>query len=1146
MDSSRRLFDNRSREPGLKKPRLAEEQPNTTDRIANGRAFMQRTVSAVQGAGSIGMRLRASERERDGYTERDAAYQPMPQTPQQQQQQIQELVSQYKTALSELTFNSKPIITNLTIIAGENLQAAEAIAATILANILEVNLVYNADFIFKVRTLFSYRTSRLVPSEQKLPSLYLLDSIVKNIGREYIRYFSAKLPEVFCKAYRQVDSSIHPGMRHLFGTWKGVFPPASLQAIEKELGFSAAVNGSSSGAVTARLESQSQRQSRSIHVNPKYLERQRLQQSGRRQYHKHYFRESLVQFGLLQDVFVQLLTNRQVKGTSDDFSGSMVTATEEDRLHRASSIGTKRPWPDLPVKMPIAQRTHREVLNDPLHEKNTGSEYNDYDYGSDLPKHSGLGIGKGSQKVIEQGVEKPWYGPGGNAAETISGQRNGYDIKHGFLNFSSPRSGNADAQLQSTQSTASKSSGGMSRSWKNSEEEEYMWDDLNSRLRDQGGAPSNRDHWTPDSAEKLELEDQFRKPHSMYDIGPGADRETSSDSTEHNERATFGLRMSPQLHFTEPHLTDGLNQSSMSKMVRGHSDGALTSMSELSVTSSSLGRTGLGSHPVSSHTGVSSFGSLTNAMAGSVGMLGQKIQKHGVTGPAAPPNFPSRQLHQLLHSIKEQDHPKAVSVARSDPRRSQFLGQVKAGPHSQFTQDSVHSPVQTLEVSSRQKLQAQNLRTSTSMASSLQTRHRIPYQQLQSSDLAQSESSGQNQKSLPHQVPNFGTFPSTEGSPSDYLSSSPAEVLGQSSTAAVMSSGILSRPVKPSNDGFHDTGSTLLNSGNQPPLPSGPRPSRNMDPRLASASSKVHLHDNSSVATTTTQIKVEQPPLPPGSQLSSVSVGASPSTSKVGSNVTNLLSSLVSKGLISAGKKETSTPSSAHAPVQNQTPDIATSSSLPVSSVSISGISLPSSRDDLSSSEPCAETSASPQSEETVIKNIIGFEFRPDIIRESHPAVITGLFDDLHQCNLCGLRLKLQEQLNRHLEWHASKNSGSSNLDKPSRRWYASSGDWIAGRPFESADLVEESDQAIENSNQMVPADESQGVCILCGDLFEDFYSQGRDEWMFKGAVYMTLTSDFDGTGPAKDFSSHGPIVHASCITESSISEFGLTNDVKM
>lgn len=1071
MESSRRSFD-RSREPGLKKPRLAEDPDRDRNPIPNSRSFSQRP-SPAGGTGLVSSRFRQSERdsERDDSSRGGGGYQPQPL---QQHQQHQELVSQYKTALAELTFNSKPIITNLTIIAGENVLAAKAIAATVCANIIEV------------------------PSDQKLPSLYLLDSIVKNIGRDYIRYFAARLPEVFCKAYKQVDSSIHSGMRHLFGTWKGVFPSQTLQTIEKELGFQSVVNGSSSGSSSAsRSDSQSQRPPHSIHVNPKYLEaRQRLQQSSR------------------------------AKRTADDMSENMIKATEDvERPERATSIGNGRTWTDLPANMQNVQRSHKEAVSEPIFEKNIDASYGEDEYGSEISKNSDLGVGRTSERVTELAPDRPWYGAS-SIGEKISSQRNGFDSKHRFSSYSTTRAGNAGVQLPPTQSPA-RSGEGMSRSWKNSEEEEYMWDDMNSKLTDHG-APSNsrNDNRAPDDSDKMEFENHFRKPLQINYTGLKVDRESSID-TEPKEQTSFGHRMSPPWPGQEQHLTGGMSYSGTSTMISGHSEGYAPSISGLPTSASHMARTGkpqLGS----THIGSSGFGSLTNSVLGSAGIRGEeRLHSLGVAASSgqppmrhrpSPPSFSA--LHP--HHMAEQDYPQAHSLPRPD-----LTGSLKVGAHNQSTQDSSPIPPQNVNLS---KPQPPKLSSTSTSLPSLDPRRRFSFSHQPQLGQKQSETSGQTQKPPMPQTSSFVT----PGNPAlDHSKPPAAETTGMSSRssllAAVLKSGIFNNSITSSlpKPSFQDSTVTPSQSGIRPPLPSGPPPSQ-----LSSSGSRAQLaslyppSNENPPTSNAPQIKTEAPPpLPPGPPPSSSQT--SNLVKNVSTPFSNLLTSLVEKGLITASKTESSTLGLPQLQ-KNQSSGIATtssSSSMPVSSSSKVEVSF--SESDVKMSVPLSH----PTTPE--IKNLIGCEFKPEKIRELHPSVISGLFEDLpHQCSICGLRLKLKERLDRHLEWHASTNPEPNFRSRTSRKWYANSLDWVSG---EVGTTPSRSDSS--KGEPMVPADESQCVCVLCGDLFEDFYSIEKDEWMFKGAVYLSIPNETAG---------RGPIVHPDCISENSAFDLGLANGVKL
>nr|VDD15186.1 unnamed protein product [Brassica oleracea] len=925
MENSRRPFD-RSRDPGpMKKPRLSDVNSNTS----------QRTIGAASSS-----RFRAAGgRELESGVVSDPsgeAYQPQP------VHTHYELVNQYKAALSELTINSKPIITNLTIIAGENVHAAKAVVATVCNNILEV------------------------PSDQKLPTLYLLDSIVKNIGRDYIKYFAAKLPEVFVKAYRQVDPPMRSNMRHLFGTWKGVFHPNTLQQIEKELGFNAKSDGSAAVSSTGRADLQSQRPPNSIHVNPKYLERQRLQQSGRAK-------------GMVTDV-PEIASN---------------LTRDSDRLERVSSIASGGSWAG-PAKVNTIRRPQRDSLSEPLYEREIESISGEYDYASELPHNSRPVIKKVGPRVTDDGCEKQWYETVSRGPDLISDQRDVLHTKSRISNY-------ATARLENLESSGpSRNTGVPYDSWKNSEEEEFMWD-MHSRLSETDVAtvnPKNELHIL-DESERLESDNHLLKRPRLSALDPRFDpSSTNSYSSEQKDPSVFG---------------------------------------RLSLTSNASRK---GIQPQSN-----------------------------VSDRQSP-------LHDSTFkpNVTKQDSRRPHSLPQRDPRASRF----PAKSQSVLRDDSV-----------RPQFKKTNA---------------IDLPDTFQGEKFDSKSAGENAPGL-----TIASEATGQRNMSDLLE-------------AVMKSGILSNNL--TNGAIKEESSKV-------------------NPRAltVSTASKSKASPKSVAAKKlSARLKVERSSAPLGSDPVSLTGVTSAQTSKESSKasdpISSLLSSLVSKGLISASKTELpSLVQCAAAPFisQDHSPDHSTNSSTSVSVV-------PSDAQPLVVVKKGPSTVPKVAPAETAVsehENLIGLKFRADKIRELHPSVISSLFDDLpHLCTSCGVRLKEKEELDRHMEMHDKKKLELRGTNSKCRVWFPKADDWVAAK---AGELEPEYDEILSEPESedgpAVAADEDQCACILCGEMFEDCFSQGTAQWLFKGASYLTI--------PPSNSEANGPIVHAGCLTKSSLPSLGIGNAIK-
>ncbi|XP_049279637.1 uncharacterized protein LOC125762019 isoform X1 [Anopheles funestus] len=149
-----------------------------------------------------------------------------------------QIEKEYLSSLADLNVNSKPLINMLTILAEENLEYAQ-----IIVNAVEKHL------------------TKVAP-DVKLPILYLVDSIVKNVGKQYQTLFSQVIVNMFCGVFQTVNEKIREKMFSLRQTWNDVFQQSKLYTLDVK------INSIDPGwPITAQLKPKAS----SIHLNPMFL-----------------------------------------------------------------------------------------------------------------------------------------------------------------------------------------------------------------------------------------------------------------------------------------------------------------------------------------------------------------------------------------------------------------------------------------------------------------------------------------------------------------------------------------------------------------------------------------------------------------------------------------------------------------------------------------------------------------------------------------------------------------------------------------------------------------------------------------------------------------------------------------------------------
>ncbi|KAL3840490.1 hypothetical protein ACJIZ3_025081 [Penstemon smallii] len=866
-----------------------------------------------------------------------------------------EIVRIYEIVLASLTLNSKPMITDLTIIAGEQRAHGEGIADAICSRIIEA------------------------PVDQKLPSLYLLDSIVKNIGKEYIRYFSTRLPEVFCEAYAQVHPNMHHAMQHLFGTWSAVFPLSVLRKIEAKLQFSTSVHGQPSGLGSLNA-SESPRTTHGIHVNPKYA--------------RHQFGHSTVDTVGAEVIKKPLPSAARIIKSASPYrignGGSLSPSLEEfsvDNSPNRLAVGASSSHAG--IDFGFSRRMDREEETNERQTRNWQGNSNQHLKTSAVYNYTNNVDLRGPRALINAyGIDEREKKLKRKHETTEQLDANGVDPKVA------------------------------TRTWQNTEEEEFDWEDMTPGLSDRRQCNEIRSSIQPPSNSM-----------ASHRFTTNCSAPLVTDYRENWSKARFSSV--PNSSFE-----DDIN------FVQGSINGIAGPSDSINHIPSSFGRESSILQPQQSQ-------SHFNAKGGGPFPESKSFSSAGELNPPVIGNFPNAEglfsgpgnAMSIFNSTYDSPAPDTQSASAAALSKAWYPSKLL----STHNFPSVSAPPMQTQI--RGQFGTENagnvgsIRSMSQMNFPQVPNHRPgPVLNLQSPAQA---SLVQPNMSMPREVRQNFALPS--GASLNSHAMVPPPTYGYLAQGHVPRMNTTSSNLVPSlhphlannnttNMPFHPPGPAL------PSLFNGPLPGSNR-------------------------------PLPVGQNIGQVA-----SNPQAGGALSGLISSLVAQGLISLAKQDS-----------------------------------------------------------------VGVEFDQENLKVRHESAISALYADLpRQCTSCGLRFKSQEEHSKHMDWHVNKNRTLRNRKtKPSSKWFVSGNMWLHGAEalgteavpgfFPTENIVEKQ----EDEEMAVPADEDQNACALCGEPFDDFYSDETEEWMYKGAVYMYAPA---GSTLGMDRSQLGPIVHAKCRSDSNAS----------